>query len=171
MNLDLRRSGHLDESGQSTVDSTRMVWCSHPALGDGRGNLAPTKTALTRAKCVLRDRRRPGHARRYSLRGGRLCSPSCGQLTRPRRNGHLPCVRPLLEARRLGRRGRRSPDAESMETQQCSVILASGLGFLDRIPTVYLHRGTTRRRLGDRGLAQVRETSPSVRRRFALQAA
>ena len=43
MNLDLCRSEHPDELGQSTIDSTRMVWCSHPALGDGRGNLvAPT---------------------------------------------------------------------------------------------------------------------------------
>ena len=44
MNLDLCRSEHPDESGQSTIGSTRMVWFSHPALGAGRGNLAPTIT-------------------------------------------------------------------------------------------------------------------------------
>ena len=158
MNLDLCRSAcpdvvgeHPDESGQSTIDSTRMVWFSHPVLGDGRGNLAPTVTdsftsMSTRPKYVLRDRRRLGRARRCSLRGGRLCSLNCGQLTHPHLNVHPLCARLLLAIRRLGRRGRRSPDAELMETRQRSVSLASGLGFLDQIPTACLHRGTTRRR-------------------------
>ena len=44
MNLDLCRSEHPDESGQSIIDSTRMVWFSHPALEDGRGDLAPMIT-------------------------------------------------------------------------------------------------------------------------------
>ena len=44
MNLDLCCSEHPDESGQSTIDSTCIVWFSHPALEKGRGNLAPTIT-------------------------------------------------------------------------------------------------------------------------------